>query len=676
MKLCTIVAAALGLVVSLPQTGFAASYASGLRDIGGGQVEFVLNEDAADVSINLNVGGTLNLGSLTQGRHTFSLGAASAYDIVVKDSAPAGYNAIDQSANPWAGFDRPGGLAINNIPSSPYFGTIYVNQNRGLNGVNPITVGSRTMGNGIYSLTADRVGVDLPTWSVPSDPNDPALAKLPEPFASTFALGDNQGYKSSSAFYRIGMDDAGNLIASDWSNFPGQAGLAYISNDLTTGAYLFAPTADSAQTTIGSGGKIQVDGSGPFYQHGSINGEPQARGTYGVDLVVSAMDEDLDADKLFTSDTAGLNDGNAIWTWNFGSQTSGSTVRPELTIAPGDLYTSTGQDKNTSGVTFPSFSLNPAGTHSDGSPVFLDYNIGVTANAQYNAHFDKWYLSGARSNGDDSSNLVILTPEGPGGDGRDIQVDWASKQFSIDNGLDGYTDDEAVVNSLGINDIFRQAHNVSFSPDNTVMYVQRRLVAGDNNPYLGLNSGLGAKILAIPLDANGIPVIDVDDNGTPGDTTDDFITNIVPIDAGVAGSSGSYSQVKTDAAGNVYYTGNVNESLEYFSLGGSTVATTSSAGTFSIEQLLALEGDYNGDGLVNAADYTVWRDTLGSTTDLRADGNGNLIVDGPAGAGSDYEVWTSNYGAGASSGASVAIPEPTSILLATAAALGLLRRSS
>ena len=38
-------------------------------------------------------------------------------------------------------------------------------------------------------------------------------------------------------------------------------------------------------------------------------------------------------------------------------------------------------------------------------------------------------------------------------------------------------------------------------------------------------------------------------------------------------------------------------------------------------------GDYNGDGKVDAADYTVWRDTLGSTTDLRADGNGNGSID-------------------------------------------------
>jgi CSLREA domain-containing protein len=58
-----------------------------------------------------------------------------------------------------------------------------------------------------------------------------------------------------------------------------------------------------------------------------------------------------------------------------------------------------------------------------------------------------------------------------------------------------------------------------------------------------------------------------------------------------------------------------------------------------------LPGDYNFDGIVNAADYTVWRDTLGSTTDLRADSSGptigipNGIVDQ-----ADYDFWNSHFG--------------------------------
>ena len=56
-----------------------------------------------------------------------------------------------------------------------------------------------------------------------------------------------------------------------------------------------------------------------------------------------------------------------------------------------------------------------------------------------------------------------------------------------------------------------------------------------------------------------------------------------------------------------------------------------------------LFGDYNQDGRVDAADYTVWRNTLGSTTDLRANGD-----DTGASAGvideADYAFWKANYG--------------------------------
>jgi fibronectin-binding autotransporter adhesin len=52
-----------------------------------------------------------------------------------------------------------------------------------------------------------------------------------------------------------------------------------------------------------------------------------------------------------------------------------------------------------------------------------------------------------------------------------------------------------------------------------------------------------------------------------------------------------------------------------------------------------LPGDYNFDGIVDAADYTVWADTKCSTTDLRADGDASGVVDA-----ADYAFWIANFG--------------------------------
>ncbi|MEQ8847885.1 hypothetical protein [Botrimarina sp.] len=69
-------------------------------------------------------------------------------------------------------------------------------------------------------------------------------------------------------------------------------------------------------------------------------------------------------------------------------------------------------------------------------------------------------------------------------------------------------------------------------------------------------------------------------------------------------------------------------------------------------------GDFNGDGLVDAADYTVWRDTLGSSGPLTAaDADDDAFV-GPG----DYSAWAAAYGQ-----SPVAVPESGAGSLAIAA---------
>ena len=71
-------------------------------------------------------------------------------------------------------------------------------------------------------------------------------------------------------------------------------------------------------------------------------------------------------------------------------------------------------------------------------------------------------------------------------------------------------------------------------------------------------------------------------------------------------------------------------------------------------------GDYNQNGVVDAADYVIWRKNVGGTT-LPNRGTG---ISGPVGM-SDYDLWRSRFGAtsGSGGGAVVNVPEPATLVL-------------
>ncbi|MCO6047470.1 hypothetical protein NG895_26500 [Aeoliella sp. ICT_H6.2] len=101
-------------------------------------------------------------------------------------------------------------------------------------------------------------------------------------------------------------------------------------------------------------------------------------------------------------------------------------------------------------------------------------------------------------------------------------------------------------------------------------------------------------------------------------------------------------------------------------------AATAVAGTIDY---VGLSGDFNEDGVVDLADYTVWRNNLGGDASvLNRAGSGGAIV-GPA----DYAVWKDSFGAavdGAGAIASpMAVPEPSAcIALVGALSICMLRR--
>ena len=89
-----------------------------------------------------------------------------------------------------------------------------------------------------------------------------------------------------------------------------------------------------------------------------------------------------------------------------------------------------------------------------------------------------------------------------------------------------------------------------------------------------------------------------------------------------------------------------------------------------------LPGDFNGDGSVDAADYTVWRNNLGAVNENALNGNGNGIGGVDA---DDYLLWKQQFGQMASSALAQAatsspVPEPSTLLLTGLLGLLVCRR--
>ena len=74
----------------------------------------------------------------------------------------------------------------------------------------------------------------------------------------------------------------------------------------------------------------------------------------------------------------------------------------------------------------------------------------------------------------------------------------------------------------------------------------------------------------------------------------------------------------------------------------------------------AVPGDYNDDGTVDAADYTVWRDNVGAPEWTLP----NDVVGGVIGQ-AQYDTWKANFGNsnGGGSVSNVPVPEPAALLL-------------
>lgn len=268
------------------------------------------------------------------------------------------------------------------------------------------------------------------------------------------------------------------------------------------------------------------------------------------------------------------------------------------------------------------------------------------------------------------STLFAGSPTGTGF--RDINFDAATGDLYLraTNGVLGgkrvaaSVDDFTTLNSLGatagfsqiagsgninLQDSFRSAINIEFLPASFtgtegVFITNTRVQAPTLTPF-------GSQVLAFDADAgfDGLSPFSLNEAGVPVSLTFLDSDGVTPFTT--AGSTDGIYDFSFDPVNEVLYIADHSNGVIY-----------AFSEPFAVE---TLAGDFNDDGAVNAADYTVWRDGGPLLNETASIG----VVDA-----ADYTAWANNYGA-TSAALGVAVPEPTTlVLLAMAAAAGVARR--
>src|SRR3954447_9968999 len=230
--------------------------------------------------------------------------------------------------------------------------------------------------------------------------------------------------------------------------------------------------------------------------------------------------------------------------------------------------------------------------------------------------------------------------------------------------------------------------------DHTVVYIGNNLVDCHATSHLGANWTLGGAadyfFIHITLPDSIVPT--APSNVSPAANAS--VTNLTPRLTASAFSDGAIGSTQVAAEWQIF-----NQSTLVFDTGIDTtnlLGLTVPAGKLSVGNsytwkvryednygdwssysaptslsiiLAAVAGDYTNDGVVDTADYMLWRKTQGTSNVLANDAIGGRI------GAAQYDQWRAHFGqtGGISSGAlaSAAVPEPRTLSLMFLAAVGV-----
>lgn len=412
----TIVTAAAVLAgLTLATTAQATPYASGLTNVSG-TIRFILNESADNVGVSFDNGtATNNLGALTAGVNSFSLGTHTNFAIYVAKVGAGSPVLLSADTNSSVKYNAPRGVAVNSNPKNRHFGLVYAANST------PGGTGAATKGRGIYAFNADL-----------SD----AFGRGTNASAAVFSSA------SSSSPYRLGLGPDGSLYIGDFST--AAATVWGFDGDVLVGTNVLGIIGQTAGLAAG--------------YHGDISGAPCVTGSLATgDLVLYTADASLPP--LYNSIKQYLIGGGPV-PWSNAPNQLGciglcgiAELNTDLALAPdGKLFANINRVNyaapnlsvfDTDGTTLLWNSITGfGGTQGTGPDVFQDaMSVAVSPDEKYVAviHTDS-HISVARlTNGiPDAASVFIIqnspNPTGTANRGQQIAWDAAENLYAVSRG--------------------------------------------------------------------------------------------------------------------------------------------------------------------------------------------------------------------------------------------------